>query len=209
MTDNNTSNAAGTPAVNPNIATEVTNTASDPRNVRVVFDGEGGSRTEYLYTDGNVQASTADVGSYPTGEQFEAEIAHHQTEIANLQARLAEQIHDRAGKVTGYVVSGDRDRAVLQQRITTHQQTLAWTVQRLAAAHTTTEQKIAACAKAEAEGETTEQTSLQAQANRSAAIAELADQTINGVRIGHSRAAQMIDEASARARADSLVRRGR
>lgn len=204
-----TTNSGNTAAHTSGIFTEVTATASDPRNMRVTFDGEGHSQVEYLYTDHNEVSSTADVGSYPTGEQFEAELNHHKAEIANLQAKLAEQVFDRAGRATGFAVSGDRDRAVLQQRIATHQRTLEYTGHRLAEAHAIMEQKIALRAKAEADGSATEQTSLQAAAQREHSIATLAEQLVNGKPLGRQAAAEMIDRAVAEELARKLARGGR
>lgn len=204
---NNDSNTSA-PA-NTGIITEVTATASDPRSMRVEFDPETGvSKAEYLYTDGNSVANTADV-DFPTAHHFTQELANHNQAIADLQARLDAKVHDRAGRVTGFEVADDRARAVLQLQIDQRRQSLAYTGALLAQAHAATEAKLQARAAAAERGEAPVNgaNDLQAQARREALISEAADMPgPDGRPLGRLAAQKAVDAELTRERIAALVR---
>lgn len=191
--------------------TSPTSTAGNPNSMRVHFDPEVGAQVEYLRTEGSTAVrNTADI-ALPTAEHFIAELDAHKAAIGDLQARLGEQDFDRSGKVKGFRISDPTERRNLELQMASRQNALNYTTQRLVAAHTTAQARADRRAKALEQGQPDPEANnnLTEAAHREAAITELAEQRINGVPMGRVRAAEIVDEEIARARASALVRRGR
>jgi len=190
--------------------TSPVSTEGNPNSLRVHFDpSNGAAQIEYLKTEGSSAVrNTADL-ALPTAEHFLNELAAHDEFLSDAAARLAQQRFDRAGRIVGFEMSDERERASLLRQVETRQAAKAYTTQRLAEAHATAEARAARRAQAVQDGQQDPEanSNVHEAARREALIAETAnDIGSDGKPIGRVRATQLVDAELQRERVAARVR---